>query len=200
MATTFKFYDEDTLTTPSTTITVIAETDLSDGAHDYTKYFGSIAANKVLQTAVSPGVNNIILTPTYILPARTNLTAYVLGDSIVPSPVNGYRYEATTAGTTAASAPTWGTVLNGTTTDGSVVWTLVAEDSPITEITLALNEADLDTNTPGASLNLGVAIQSGVINAVAIWIREINTITNVSESIGTPELGIVINAVQETTL
>ena len=200
MATTFRFYDDATLLTPSTTITVVAETDLSDGPHIYTKYLGSNAANTVLQTAISPGVNPITLTPTYILPVRANSTAYAVGDSVIPSPTNGYRYEASTGGTTGASTPTWGTTLGSTTTDGGVVWTLVAEDSPITEVTLALTEADLATNTPGASLSLGNYIQSGVSNAIPIWIKEINTITNVSESIGTPELGIVINAVQETTI
>ena len=200
MAITFKLYNDTALTSPSDlTILVNAQSDLSDGAHDYQFFFGSTDTNQKLQAISNPGVDNIILTPTYILPSRTNSTAYALGDSVVPNPTNGYRYEVTTAGTSAASAPTWGTTLGGTTTDGSVVWTLVAEDSPVTEIKLATTQAGLAAATPGAALSLGNTILSGASNDFEFWMRITNTITQVSESVGTPELGVNINPVVQTS-
>lgn len=195
----FNLYDDSVLTVlSSTTLTVPCKSDLSDGSHDYTYYFGSPTADRQLQTAINPGVDNIVLTPTYIEPTRAPSTAYTLGSSIIPASPNGYRYVATTAGTSGSGTPTWGTTLNGTTTDGTVVWTLVAEDSPITEIKLALTEAGLDTAVAGDPLSLGNTILSGVANAIEIWVRVTNTITQVSSSVGAPELGMNINSVQQT--
>jgi hypothetical protein len=39
---------------------------------------------------------------------------------------NGNLQRCTTAGTTGSAVPTWATAMNGTTTDGPVIWTLVA--------------------------------------------------------------------------
>lgn len=198
----FALYTDSGLTTlASTTLQIVNRSDLSDNPQDFTYYFGApnLVVAQVLQTSVAPGTNNIILTPTYILPTWIASTAYALGDSIIPTTPNGYRYVVTTAGTSNGTEPSWGVTLNGTTSDGTVVWTLIAEDRPTTEIILALSEADLDTNTPGAALSLGTTINSGVSNAVEIWIRDTNTITTVSTNYGTPELGILINAVQQTS-
>lgn len=200
MAITFALYTDSGLTTPADlTILVAAKSDLSDGSHDYHFYFGSNDTSQKLQAISNPGVDNITLTPTYILPSRTNSTAYSLGDSVVPDPTNGYRYEVTTAGTTGASPPTWGTTVGGNTTDGTVVWKLVAEDSPISEIKLATTQAGLASATGGAPLSLGNTILSGSSNAFSFWMRVTNTITQVSESVGTPELGVNINPVQQTS-
>lgn len=54
---------------------------------------------------------------------RVNSTAYALGDFIVPATPNTYYYKVTTAGTSAASPPTFGTTVGGTTTDGTAVIT-----------------------------------------------------------------------------
>lgn len=56
---------------------------------------------------------------------RANSTAYALGALVIPRgpSLNGYYYECTTAGTSAAAPPTWGTTPGGTTNDGGVVWT-----------------------------------------------------------------------------
>jgi len=200
MAITFYLYDDSGLNTLSdTTELIVAESDLSDGAHDFQFFFGSVEANQQLQALSNPGVDAIVITPTYILPFRANSTAYTLGQSIVPNPTNGYRYTVTTAGTSAASPPTWGVILNGTTTDGTVVWTLVAEDSPISEIKLATTQAGLAAATGGASLSLGTVILSGVPNAKEFWMRVTNTITQVSSSVGTPELALSINGVKQTS-
>lgn len=50
-------------------------------------------------------------------------TAYTLGQFRIPTVANGYRYEITTAGTSAATQPTWPTTIGATVTDGTAVWT-----------------------------------------------------------------------------
>jgi hypothetical protein len=52
-------------------------------------------------------------------------TPYVLLDVVVPTAglENGFRYECTTAGTSAGSAPTWPTVEGATVADNTVTWT-----------------------------------------------------------------------------
>lgn len=50
-------------------------------------------------------------------------TAYAVGDYVVPTTANGRCYRCKTAGTSGATQPTWGTTLEGDTSDGSVVWT-----------------------------------------------------------------------------
>lgn len=200
MALTFTLYADSGLTTlADITLAIVAETDLSDGDHDFQFFFGSQETDKMLRTVSSPGVNPITLTPTYILPIWLQSQAYSLGDSVTPTTPNGYRYVVTTAGTSDSSEPTWGTSLSGTTSDGTVVWTLVAEDSPTTEIKIAATQGDLDAASGGAAFTLGTTILSGAAEAVEFWVRVTNTITQVSDSISTPELGINLNPVTETS-
>ncbi|MER7131244.1 hypothetical protein [Streptosporangium saharense] len=56
---------------------------------------------------------------------RANSTAYAVGDVVRPSTGNGYVYQATTAGTSGGSTPTWPTVIGQTVVDGGVTWTNV---------------------------------------------------------------------------
>jgi type IV pilus assembly protein PilY1 len=49
-------------------------------------------------------------------------TAYAVGNVRRPTTANGYVYTVKTAGTSAATQPTWPTADGGTVTDGTVVW------------------------------------------------------------------------------
>lgn len=48
--------------------------------------------------------------------------AYSVGDYVVPTSDNGHAYRCTAAGTSGATAPTWGSATGSTTTDNGVTW------------------------------------------------------------------------------
>lgn len=50
-------------------------------------------------------------------------TAYSLGAAVRPTTRNNFAYEATVAGTSAATQPTWPTTAGATVADGTVTWT-----------------------------------------------------------------------------
>lgn len=52
-------------------------------------------------------------------------TAQAVGAIVRPTTGNGYVYRATAAGTSAASEPTWPTVIGATVVDSGVTWTCV---------------------------------------------------------------------------
>lgn len=57
-------------------------------------------------------------------------TAYVVNAKVLDP--NGNTQQATTGGISGSSAPTWNTTINGTTTDGTVVWTNEGPPAPTT--------------------------------------------------------------------
>jgi hypothetical protein len=57
-------------------------------------------------------------------PAWSAATAFVVSNLVIDS--NGNLQRCTTAGTSGGSAPTWSSILGGSTSDGSAAWTLVA--------------------------------------------------------------------------
>lgn len=112
-----------------TTSTVVA-------AEDHTAYSGGfLALSGIGPTSVSVTVN----------PASTwtATTPYAVGDIIKPLTANTHFYKCTTAGTSAASEPTW--PLDGSTvTDGTVVWQDMG--------TMALTTSEFETNSAGVMI------------------------------------------------
>lgn len=199
----FKLYTDSGLTTPfGGTLELVHNTDLSDNPQDTLLYFGSTDDTKKLEANSSPGVDNVVLTPTDLLPNWQIAHAYALGDLVQPVSPNGLSYKCTTAGTSHASTePTWPTSgIGSTVSDGTVVWTLQGDKHATTEIILALDSGDLDTNTPGAALILGTSIEGGVANALEIHIRIDNDVTTPRSTVAHPEIGININQVIETDI
>lgn len=67
--------------------------------------------------------------------SRANSTAYTVGTVVRPATGNTFLYRCIVAGTSGGSIPTFGTVIGGSTTDGTVTWECVG--SAITVITTA---------------------------------------------------------------
>ncbi len=196
---TFKLYTDTGLTSLyGGTETLVNKTDLSDNPQDFVVYFGSNTADRKLTAVSNPGVDQITLTPTYAISDWVVAEALALGDSRRPTTPNGYRFQVTTAGTThATTEPTWPTTIGSTVADGTVVWTCVAAERPVTEIKLALTSGGLAAATAGAALNLGATILNGTSNKVEIHFRVTNTITTVSSTVGEPEITLNLNSVAE---
>lgn len=197
----FKLYTDSSLTSVyGGTTTLTHESDLSDNPQDLQLWFGSTNATRKLEAQSNPGVDQVSLTPTDILPEWVASTAYSLGDTAEPTVDNTYRYTVTTAGTSAASEPTWPTSIGSTVVDGTVTWTCIAKTHQPTEIKLASTAAGLDAAVAGDPLNLGASITGGVAGAVEVNVRITNAVTEVSTNAGHPELALFINSVIESVV
>ena len=96
---------------------VIASSSITTGTSAYVD--GRLFA---LNGAVTLNVNEVITFQTGTLTTWTPTTSYVVGAIIF----DGSKYQiATTSGVSGTSAPTWNHAAAGTTTDNSVVWTLL---------------------------------------------------------------------------
>lgn len=198
--TSFGLYLDANLTTLANQILQTThKSDLSDGDQDFVYYLGSNSADKTLKASSNPGVDNITLTPTDILPEWVASTAYSIGDIVQPTVSNGRRYKCTTAGTSDASEPAWPTgSIGDQVVDGSCVWEFDSFKHEETEVKLALTSGDLASAIAGGALSLGTEILSGVANAVEVHVRITNAVTNEGSNIGTPAISIRINGtVQE---
>jgi hypothetical protein len=197
----FNLYTDATLLSPfSGVYTLVHQTSLSDNPQDFVLYLGSVLEERQLQAAASPGVTDISLTPTDILPHWTAATSYIVGDKVQPVSGNGFVYKCTVAGTShATTEPTWPVVTIGTTVvDNTCTWALLSAHHAITEIKLALSSGALGAATPGAALALGDTVLGGEASNIPIYIRVTNAVTTVSNNTGNEEIGIVINACIES--
>ena len=78
----------------------------------------------------NPGGNQVVWTcvGTARAASWTSGTVYLKGALVSASPDNGMYYLCTTAGTSGGGAPAWGTVVGGTTTDNTAVWTCLGSN------------------------------------------------------------------------
>jgi hypothetical protein len=83
-----------------------------------------VASNipRLNQSGTDTGLSGIATAITAVANVARS-TAYTTAILRKPPTPNGFWYRCSTAGTTAATAPTYGTTLGGTTTDGTSVWT-----------------------------------------------------------------------------
>ncbi|MFH1034299.1 MAG: hypothetical protein V1806_07305 [Pseudomonadota bacterium] len=97
-------------------------------------------------------------------------TAYALNDQRVPSTPNGYYYQVTVAGTSAATAPTWPTVIGNTVSDGPVTWRCQAAGLKglslnVTAPSSAYARFDVDSSSlqiPAGEVSLGDRVHLGL--------------------------------------
>lgn len=75
-------------------------------------------AEELLRVAMSFATNS-----QDVFPAWSASTVVVLNDIYLPTTLNGHKYQVTTAGTTAASEPSWPTGVGATVASGSAVFT-----------------------------------------------------------------------------
>lgn len=194
---TWQFYLDSGLTMPFSGIEqLVSYTNFSDNPQSFTLYWGSSTSSRTLQTQTSPGTNQVTLTPANIAAVWTATTSYTLGNLIQPVSANGWVYKCTTAGTSSGSAPTFPTSLNSTVMDGTVVWTTYMPYHPATEIQVSLS-SPATSATPGAGVNLGTTLHSGVSNAIPIYIAITNSVANICDTTGYSQIGLNINPVEE---
>lgn len=198
----FNLYEDDTLDTEfSGTFQLLHYTDLSDGSQDMVLYLGSLNEDVMLQATSNPGVAEITITPTDILPEWEADTAYTVGQKVQPIGGNTYVYKCTIAGDSDSSEPSWPVPPVGfgsTVVDNGVTWELHSKQHPTTEVKLALTSGGLASATGGAALNLGNTILGGVAEAQPIHIRITNSVTNTSNNTGNEELAVYLNSCIET--
>lgn len=134
-------------------------------------WLGSTATGTQLRAASDPGVDQITVTIAQTVPAWSAAAAVSAGALIRPTTTNNRVYQAGGSGTTGATEPTWPTTLGATVVDNDLTWTCLAYEDTPNEVKLAATEAGLASATPGAALNLGTTILSGVGNAATFWMQ-----------------------------
>lgn len=180
---------------------LIENTDLSGEPQTFMVFFGSPLEDRLLQAVSDPGIDNIVLTPTDILPEWEAATDYVVGDRVQAVGGDGFVYRCTDAGTSGGSEPTWPIGgIGSTVIDGGVIWTKFSEKHEITEIKLALSEGGLTSAVAGDPLDIGTEVEGGTANAVEVWIRVGSVVTTSNNNTGHEELDVYINEVIETAV
>ena len=91
------------------------------------------------------------------------LTGYSLTDYVEPVVAAAKTYECTTAGTSGATEPTWNTVLESTTTDGSVVWTCKSVRTKLTDASDIDMQGKKITTSDGSDLHFEVSTSKSFV-------------------------------------
>jgi hypothetical protein len=113
---------------------------------------------------------NLFLDAALTLPLSAPLTFYPTDDNPTPeektlwfgSPVDGTKCQA-------SSAPGVDQIVLSVTDSNT------ASGEPTSAVAWALTQSLLDTATGGEALNLGVTVNSGVANAVPVWVKFTDT-------------------------
>lgn len=87
-----------------------------------------------------------------------------IADIVVPSTANGFYYEAVSSGVTDAVEPTWATVKDGITTDGTVSWKAVPDNSLI-------RDGDTLTSSTWESDDVGVIMDNDSYTGFDTYVR-----------------------------
>lgn len=187
----FGLWQDETMNTPATVIAFSRDLGQSNTAKQGRLWFGAKEAYLALQTVNNSGVDSVTLTPAVALPTIARETAYNLGDELV---LNGYQYKVTTAGTTAANAPTYSTNLGDSITDGTAALQCVSQAHSPNELKLSLTNSGLSQAVAGAALQLGTLIQGG--GGIEIWYEFLDSVDNVYSG-QTPQLCLSLNECEE---
>lgn len=190
----FGIWQDETMQTPLSTVQLSRDLTDANTPKKGRFWFGAKETYLMLQTAVNAGVNNVTLSPTFALATIQRSTEYTLGNCNDYA-LNGFIYRLITAGTTAATAPTYSTNLGDTITDGGATFQCVSKAHSVNEIKLSLTESGLSTATAGAALILGNTINGG--GAMEIWYQITDSVNNVFNTANCPQLCIAINECEE---
>ena len=195
---TFKLYNDAALTQLfGGTLSLVHESDLSDNPQDSVLYFGSPSTDVQLQAVSNPGVDNITIAPLNTLPAWVASTAQIIGYDVQPTVSNDRKYVVETAGTSAATEPSWPIGIGSTVLDGTILWRCVSKTHEPAEFKLATTLLGLDSAVAGAALIMGTTLLSTSANAVPVHIRTVNTVTTPSAN---DYISLNINNVTETAV
>jgi hypothetical protein len=105
--------------------------------HDFVDDLTNELANSAGYTTGGYAVTTATITYTAAASWGTSAatsTAYAVETVVRPAVSNGFLYRCAVAGTSGGSAPTWGTVVGGSTTDGSVTWELVGSGVTVLDL------------------------------------------------------------------
>ena len=164
-------------------------------------YLGSNEDSMKFEATSNPGTDPILVSVTHTVPERQDSTVYALNDQVRSASHNGYKYKAISirgTGQTAATPPIWPTTVGQTVDDDSdpgidgVTWECIAKTHEPEEV--ELSDDGITWQSPGADLNMGPTILSGVGNAEDVHIRVTDGTTKPSTL---TELGLLLNDITE---
>lgn len=177
---------------------------LTDWHRDFARSNTEITANGELRTAVfdlqlaatayeivRSAIEQLTTNPDALLdyPTWTASTAIEKYEHREPSVRNDYLYEAETAGTTAASEPTWPVVEGGTVVDGGVTWRFVGK-IPTERLNALQSQIETDATALealGAEYDLITGTEPPLVAATTAYTAKTSFVRN-----GTWEYGVCL--------